>query len=157
VNDDFEHNKGGETIMPIAMKTLDKIAREKQRDVLYITFRNEDVHAPDMMERPSEFDWQACAMRKQVIRFLEDNGIAYTPCFSPQPTNGVLILASPYYGEIYIDLASDPANPKFRKLEAYLETSDGERRYPEVTFWQYGLDIAMENTEHDEPGFWDNM
>jgi len=83
------------------LDTIDKIARDKQRDVLYITFHNEKTEFSD------EFDWKCDVQRQKVISFLKNNNISYRACFPPQPIGGMLILASPYKGEVYVDVEYD--------------------------------------------------
>jgi len=146
--------------MPRVVKTLDQIARAKQRDVLYITFHQqpESESTADIDEQDdTPFDWEGCANRKAVISFLDAQNIPYQVCFDPQPTSGVVILAMPYEGQIYIDFPYDESDTQCKKLESYLENTDGTTKLPGVHFWLYPLDIAMENAEHDEPGFWENM
>ena len=141
------------------LKEIDKIAREKQRDVLFVTFNEQGMTASQYDSSNDElpFDWEARIERKELINFLEADHIPHRCCFPAQPTNGTLILVSPYEGELYIDIPYDDSDPLYRKLEEYLENPDGSMKIPDVNFWLYPLDMAMENAEHDEPGFWDNM
>jgi len=146
--------------MSRVLQTLDQIARKKQRDVMYITFHkkpeSESANAIDS-EEFSSFDWQGCASRKEAISFLEEHQIPYQMCFDAQPTGGVLVLAMPYKGQIYIDMPYDQTDELCNKLEGYLENQDGSPKLPDVYLWLYPLEMAMKNAEHDEPGFWDNM
>ncbi|WP_202977570.1 hypothetical protein, partial [Enterococcus faecium] len=60
--------------MPQLIDYIDKIARDKNRDVLYLLFK------PQQGEDPLFFDDEACKRRKQVIKWLEKNNISYYPC-----------------------------------------------------------------------------
>jgi hypothetical protein len=46
--------------MPQLIDPIDRIARRKQRDVLFVTFHEGDHYA-------SGFDWENCAVRQEVI------------------------------------------------------------------------------------------
>jgi len=154
-------NKKRRKNMPRVMKTVDQIARDKQRDVLYITFKKEapePEYDDDMiLDGHAVFDWKDNANRKQVVSFLDKHQIPYQMCFDPQPIGGMLILAMPYEGQLYIDMPYDKTNAQCKILETYLENPDGSTKLTDVYFWLYRLESAMKNAEHDEPGFWDNM
>ena len=145
--------------MPVVLKTVDQISREKQRDVLFLTFKEQENPPSQCDSATGElpFDLGNCNERKEVIGFLEANKIPYRRCFPAQPTDGSLILASPYEGELYIDIPYDDSDPLYKKLEEHLENPDGSVKISGVYFWLYPLDLAMENAEHDEPGFWEDM
>jgi len=143
--------------MPQALQTLDQIARAKQRDVMCVTFHQTGKQLSYGEMNAEVFDWQTSMIRKEVIRFLENHNISYQQCFPPQPTNGTVILASPYMGEIYIDIPYDQSEARCKLLDAYLENPDGTMKLPNVGFWLYPLEQAMKNAEQDEPGYWDNM
>ena len=144
--------------MTVAVKTLDQISREKQRDVLYLTFEDQSAAKSENAEQLDEaFNWEDCATRKKIIQFMDKNQIPYQMCFMAQPTNGTLMLSMPYRGELYIDIPYDESNPCYKKLESFLENPDGSMKLPNVKFWYYPLEEAMKNAEHDEPGFWDNL
>ncbi|WP_038250923.1 hypothetical protein [Ghiorsea bivora] len=137
--------------MPMILDTIDKISRDKQRDVLYITFHDAEADWEDV------FDWEQDERRKRVISFLESHGISYRMCFPPQPTNGMVVISGRYKGEIYVDVEFDDANETYKLLNNYLEDECGKPRIHNVLFWYYKLELAMKNAKHDEPGYWDNM
>ena len=60
--------------MPMVIDSIDFIARQKKRDVLYVTFMpmNEAGYFDD-----EAFDWENCDTRKRVIDWLEVNKIGY--------------------------------------------------------------------------------
>jgi len=136
--------------MPVALKTLDEIAREKQQDVFFVSFHT-PIDAPDLYD-DADFDWENSSSRKEAIRFLNDAGVAYEHCFPPQPGN-VLILVMPYKGGIFIDIPLDPESPVYQRVLGYFKDHYDQS----VIIWPYSLNQAMQNAEHDEPGFWDDM
>jgi hypothetical protein len=140
--------------MPQAIDHIDAIARKLQRDVLFVVF-----HSPrkamteggsDEREAGSRIDWKNCAVRKQLIEWLEIRNIGWRPCGHFADTNTLLA----YRGQIYIDLCYDPLDPGYSALAQYLELPDGSMRFPTATFCMLELQVAMTNAEHDEPGFW---
>jgi len=105
--------------MPQLIDYIDKIARNKNRDVLYLLFK------PQQGEDPLFFDDEACKRRKQVIKWLEKNNIIYYPCMGAAVERASL---DSYRGFLYIDVPYDAANADFKKLSAYLEYPDGSMR-----------------------------
>lgn len=62
--------------MPMIIEPIDKIARQKGRDVLYVSFYQNDDLNVDLLSCP-DFDWQNCIVRKEVICWLEENNIKW--------------------------------------------------------------------------------
>jgi len=120
---------------------IDAIARQKQRDVLYVVFCPEQDGSA----------WQRLPVRQQIIEWLTAHGIGWQPC-GPIADERVMV---GYRGQLYIDLPNDKALPAYQALEAFLENPDGSMRLPQAVFYCLPLDRAMENAAHDEPGFWD--
>jgi hypothetical protein len=60
-----------------------------------------------------------------------------------------------YAGEIFIDVAFDEADGRYRKVQAFLEYPDCTSHFDDVRFYVISLELARENAHHDEPGFWD--
>lgn len=144
--------------MPMLIEHIDAIARKKGRGVLFVSFEPE---MPDSSksEIDGNFlpwldqDWDNHSVRKKVIKWLDKSGIEWQPCgHFAKP--GVML---PYMGRIYIDVPYDATLPEYRKLEAFLENSDGSMRLPGMNFYYCPLEVAMKNAEHDEPGFWDKF
>jgi len=134
---------------------IDKIARDKKRDVVFAVFHADmgDTSAISNLLSAiatQDLDWQDLTIRKQLIEMLDAEGIDWQPCGSIANEN----MMCGYYGQIYIDTPLAPSDPNYQKVLAYLETSDGKMRYPNVTFCVLQLSTAMENAHHDEPGFW---
>ena len=65
--------------MPAVIDYIDKIAREKQRDVLYVIFFSEKTtRLSDDDYRP--FLYKECAIRQTLLEWFERNGITVYPC-----------------------------------------------------------------------------
>jgi hypothetical protein len=61
--------------MPMLIDYIDKIARREQRGVLFICF-----FPPERIEQSDEtFDWEHSENRKDVIRWLDEKQIKWTP------------------------------------------------------------------------------
>ena len=144
--------------MPMLIEYIDAIARKKKRDVLSVAFDPEET--PDSHKhgdtdydqlRWLEQDWENHSIRKQIILWLDENGISWQHCGDVANPNCM----PPYMGQIYIDVPYDKNLPEYQKLETYLENPDGSMRLPGVNFYCCPLEMAMKNAEHDEPGFWE--
>ena len=147
--------------MPLLLEHIDAIARQKQRGVLYLEFHplaldpkaGEDLSKQDVWAWKTMPDsaWKALPVRQQIIDWLNARGIGWQACGHFADVG----LMMGYRGQLYIDLPYDKSLPAFQALQVFLENSDGTMRYPEVFLIYCSLDKAMENTAHDEPGFWD--
>lgn len=139
--------------MPVRIEHIDAIARQKQRDVLYVVFHTPASGTPDDEEvlGSDDFDWEKLPIRQQVIDWLDAQGICWKRC--GHFANECLMMG--YRGQLYIDLPYDKSLSCFQALEAFLEFPDGSTRFPEATFYYLPLAIAMGNAAHDEPGFWE--
>lgn len=142
--------------MPVLIEHIDAIARKKNRDVLFVTFEPE---SPALQQPEGEDyalfnwlnqDWNSHAIRKQVMEWLDENGIGWQLCGNFANPNVI----TPYMGQIYIDVPYDRNLPEYQKLEVFFENSDGSMRLPGVNFNYCPLEMAMKNAEHDEPDFW---
>jgi hypothetical protein len=129
--------------MPRILKHVDQIAREKNRDVLYVAFDNEIYDG---------YDYKEWVSRTQLILWLENYQIRYIECSHVASENYM----ESYRGEIYIDVPYDENNPTYIQVRDYLENPDGSSRIPGLIFYLLPLEIAMRNKHHDEPGFWEN-
>ncbi len=140
--------------MPMLIEHIDAIARQKQRDVLYLVFHPEvssETDENELVWRSDEVDWKTLPIRQQIIDWLDAQGIAWKCCGHFANKN----LMMGYRGQLYIDLPYYKSLPAYQALEAFLETPDGSMRFPEVTFFCLTLNKAMKNAAHDEPGFWE--
>ena len=134
--------------MPMLIEHIDAIARKKGRDVLFLDFNGEK--GSDPFELFSN-DWKSIPIRQQVIDWLKQNKIGWSYCGHYANENMMM----PYQGKIYIDVPFDLNDPVYQKLADYLETPEGEMKLAGVTFCYLPLAKAMENSHHDEPGFWE--
>jgi hypothetical protein len=60
-----------------------------------------------------------------------------------------------YAGQIYIDVPYDTNDCVYQAVQQFLEYPDATMRFEDVKFWIVTLELAMKNSHHDEPGFWD--
>ena len=91
--------------MPKLLKHIDAIAREKNRDVLFLHFENYQ-----------EYD---------------DGG---------DPIRSI----DTYAGDVFIDLAMDENDQRYRELSEYLEDDEGNMMLDGVLFFVLSLEIALE-------------
>lgn len=115
--------------MPQLLQHIDAIAREKNRDVLFLHFENfEESEAGDD------------PIRSIVLAWLEDHEIAYQPCMGLEQEGFI----DTYAGDIYIDLPLDETDPNYQKLSEYLEDDEGNMMLDGVLFFVLSLDTALE-------------
>jgi hypothetical protein len=133
--------------MPQLIQHIDQIAREKQRAVLFLLFKKPDSDPGD----DEDFDYQHCAVRKEVQAWLSANGMAFCNCAGFASEDCMM----PYQGQLYIDVPFDENDPQYHKLVGYLENPDGSMKLPGVLFCYLPLEKALDNAHHDEPGFWE--
>lgn len=130
--------------MPALIEHIDAIARQKGRAALYLEF-----HPQAAAERHA-YHHEEDPMRAQVLAWLDANGVPWRPC---GPLANPSVMAS-WRGQVYLDLPWDETLPAYRVLRDYLELPDGSMRHAGVRFYAMPLELAMENAEHDEPGYW---
>jgi hypothetical protein len=135
--------------MPQVIEHIDKIAREKQRNVLYLTFTDTENKKED--ELFQIVDYENHPARNTIIAWLERHKVPYDECAGIASENMMV----EYMGQLYIDVPYELNNPDYQKLQHFLEDENGEVRFDGVAFWVLSLELAMKNAHHDEPGFWD--
>jgi hypothetical protein len=139
--------------MPRFVKTIDQIARETQRDVLWIRFL--DFHHRDgrVDGPPDKSEWDT-PVRRRVLEVLEANGIAWMPCL-PWLDDGWL--AYSYEGDVYVNVPRADDNLDFQKLSALLEKDQqGTPAVDGAWLCAFALDGAMRYAYRDEPSWNDN-
>lgn len=139
--------------MPMLIEHIDAIARQKQRGVLFLEFnssRSRDSFA-EIVLGDQRCDWRSLPSRLKIVSWLEEQNVLWKPCGAFADTN----VMTSYRGQIYIDIPFEPSSDEYKSLEAFLEFPDGKCRFDDVTFFYLPLEKAMENSAHDEPGFWD--
>jgi hypothetical protein len=128
--------------MPLVIDHIDKIARVKKRDVLFVTFTGAS-DAPHT-------DWRDMQPRTDLIQWFQDNDIEVTPCAGMANVDSI----ASYEGMLYIDLPADESSLQYKLLCEHLENADGTMRHKEIFFYLLPLEAAMKNAHHDQPGFW---
>lgn len=140
--------------MPLLIQYIDAIARQKNRDVLFIEFTDEQqftINDDDAEFSYSSINWRELPIRQEIINWLDGKRIPWTPCGHVADTSIMLS----YQGQIYVDVPYDEGLTEYRQLSAYLENTDGSMRFKNAKFCYLPLDVAMKNSEHDEPRFWE--
>lgn len=115
--------------MPQLIQHIDAIAREKNRDVLFLHFENfiEDQDLDDNV-------------RDSILAWLDHHGIAYSPCMGLEDDS----LVDSYLGDIYIDLAYDETDSTYQVLKNHLEDEEGNMKVEGVLFFVLSLEVALE-------------
>lgn len=131
--------------MPELIEHIDAIARKKQRAVLYLEFH------PKPYREWRNYSWQDDAVRKEILAWLGANGVPWQQCGSFADPR----VMAPYLGQVYLDVPYDESLLDYRVLRDYLEDPDGNMRHQGVRFYAMSLEFAMQNAEHDEPGYWE--
>jgi hypothetical protein len=124
--------------VPQILRTLDEIAREKQRDVLCVMFFDPRQGYPENLSPAKR------KLRSALIQFLDDHSISWSECFDPGSDN---LMFHSYCGSLYLDVPYDLADPGYRLVADYLETPDGKPRYEDMHFGLRTLDAAIKNAE----------
>lgn len=137
--------------MPLLIKHIDQIAREKQRDVLYLEFAPKPSEEDMWGDNNGRYSFERDLVRKQVLDDLTNMGVSWVFCDGFASEN---YMAS-YRGQVYLDVPFDKDLPLYQTLENYLEHPDGRMRFDTVQFYVVPLQAAMKNAHHDEPGFWE--
>ncbi|HCL58867.1 MAG TPA: hypothetical protein DHW80_03635 [Acinetobacter sp.] len=135
--------------MPQHMQHIDAIAREKDRDVLFVHFENYEHENADA---------DSYHLRQNLIEWLKQRQINFAPCMGiEQP--GVI---ESYSGDLYIDVPFDEAHPIYQMVSEHLEDAEGEMKIPGVLFFVLSLETALEieadreeflSLNHDEDEF----
>jgi hypothetical protein len=115
--------------MPLLVQHIDAIAREKNRDVLFLHFENyiEDQELEDNA-------------RDRVLAWLDKHQIAYTPCMGIENENVI----SSYLGDVYLEVAFDEEDPNYQILHDHLEDEEGNMKIEGVFFYVLLLETALE-------------
>jgi hypothetical protein len=136
--------------MPQLINSIDKIARDKKRGVLFLEF-HPDIKFLEDEGLSSRYVYQNDVTRQLVIDKLDELGVSWCPCAQLARNN----LMMSYRGQIYLDLPYDAELPLYRQVEEFLEDTEGKMRFDTVRFYYLPLEIAMQNAYQDEPGYWE--
>lgn len=137
--------------MPLLIEHIDAIARQKQRDVLFLEFADPQSQSQGTGEPSSSWSWKSSPDRQSIIDWLKCNQIAWQRCGDLMDETTM----SSYAGQIYLDVPFNDTDPVYQKIIRYLENPDGSSRVAGVKVFVLRLAVAMTNVHHDEPGFWD--
>ena len=135
------------------IRHIDAIARQKQRDALYVSFKRATT-ASEISERTlglDEMEQKFPLIRQNIINWLDAQGICWESCGEFSDVNWM----RRYLGDLYVDIAYDTVLPAFQALQAFLECPDGRMRFSDANLMCCSLEHAMQNAAHDEPGFWE--
>jgi hypothetical protein len=130
--------------MPQLIEYLDKIARDKQRDVLCLSFLDSSMEIDELLD----MNFEQYKPFVEMSAWLDANGIKWQSC--------ALQSGIASSGRIYVDVPFDESDPLYQKLASYLENPDGSMKLEGLKFFYMSLAQAMEFAEQDEPGYWDN-
>jgi hypothetical protein len=138
--------------MPALVEHIDAIARQQNRDVLFVVFHATGCGPQDAEQtlESGSVDWETLPIRQQIIDWLDEMGMGWRRC--GHFANESLMMG--YRGQIYIDVPFNRQLPTYQRLESYFEFPDGTMRYSNATFCCCQLHVAMENIAHDAPDFW---
>lgn len=126
---------------------IDEIARQRDRDVLYLEFH------PTDRTRARHYDFRLDPTRAAIITWLEAHGVGWGPC----GPFAVVHRIEGYRGQIYLDTPFDEQLASYRELRSFLEHDDGSAKHLGLRFMVMSLEYAMENAAHDAPGFWEQF
>ena len=118
-----------EQILSQLLKHIDAIAREKNRDVLFVHF-DHYIHP----------DRNADSVRQMLIGWLEQQGIAYMLCLGLDQT----VHSEIYLGGLYLDVPFDLHHKTYQKLRGYLEDEQGNMKIEGIQFFVLSLGLALE-------------
>ena len=140
--------------MILNIEHIDAIARKKKGDAIYLEFTEcVSVSQAGKSKAHLAYDWKSHPGRTMIISWLNTEQIYWKPC-APFAVLGTL---PRYSGQIYIDLPVNEDDPSFKRLQTFLEHSDGTPKFSGVNFNYLAYDDALQNAAHDDPGFWDKQ
>jgi hypothetical protein len=134
--------RGCMSFIPKFIESIDAIALQAQRDVLYVKFS----FPFDGTEPPAEHEykrlryWQTLPGREACIAWLDEHCIDYKLCydFLPESDAGAQV---PYC--IYIDLVFDKSGPLVQALMGFLTYPDGSMKFADATLCHLSLERAI--------------
>jgi len=103
--------------MPYLIEHIDAIARQKQRDVLFVEFHPQDTD-DDAPFSYLNYDYEHDARRQAFLDWLDEHSIGWNPSAPIADECGF----ESYLGQVYIDFPTDEDNhPIYCQLRNYLE------------------------------------
>lgn len=132
----------------IYLDHIDKIARNLQRDVLYFTFHNTELNI--MFQN---YSYELDKNRDKIVKWLNENSIRWTMCAEMANED---FINFQYFGQIFIDVEINAEDVQFKKILEHFELNNKMKdEFFPAKLWILSLDLAMENSHHDKPGFWE--
>lgn len=125
--------------MAVAIKTIDKIAREKNEAVLILDF---GLKMGD--------DYIKCKHRDETIQWLKDNNIRYE-CVLPFTTK--MLFLGGYFGHLYLDIPLDEDNELFKLVDSHFCNDDTTAKIAGVDLGYIPLEQAMQIAEQDDASY----
>lgn len=140
--------------MPMIIKNIDEIARQKQCDVAFLSFKDllaliqkQSKHEQNQRFVFGMVDWINHPSRIQIIRLLRKNDIPWYPCAGLSNSG---FISGGYQGQIYLDVPydahkpEDQQHPMFKKCLSFLEDNAGQVKWEGVKFYGLTLNRAIE-------------
>jgi hypothetical protein len=130
------------------LRTIEQIARDKQRDVVYVTFSgyNGDWRHPVPYWVSKEHP------RHKITEWLIHNDVDWEDCHEFHIPEA----HETYHGHFYIDIIHDKNDPTFQKLVSFLEDENGKVK-PEfgegTKFCLLPISVVLINNFYDELGY----
>ena len=124
--------------MPQLILSIDEIARQKQRDVIYVEFRK---------RKPGgRLDYRLSPPRNAMLDLFTANEIPFFECGGIGNDADI----ESYQGQIYVDVAFDESTPLFKTVVRLLTLAKtlGESEKPHLYLLK--LSTAMKNAHLDE-------
>ncbi|UEM07119.1 hypothetical protein JL101_029415 (plasmid) [Skermanella rosea] len=119
--------------MPQIIQHIDRIARQKQRDVLMIVFGIDDNINEEFIDYYETDIWSS------ITAWLDEQKFLWVPCAGFALENSMDSCS----GQIYVDIPYDEQNADYRKLKEYFEKPDGTMRMLGVSLRYLPLSVAM--------------
>jgi hypothetical protein len=117
--------------MPQLLNHIDKICRDKKRDVLFLRFDD-----PLGGKFPT-------ATRKKIVSWLSENAIPYQDCVGYFSNSGYMSADE----SIYLDIPYDLDNALYQKVADYLEDTDCVIKHKGVEFLRLTYESAYKIAE----------
>jgi len=101
--------------MPQLIEHIDAIARQKQRDVLFIRFSDSVDQGGEIGSTTSYRDWESSAVRLAVIEWIDKERIRWCRCGDVAATHSM----GHYDRQIYIDVPVNETNSVYQRALGY--------------------------------------
>ncbi len=120
--------------MPQLIRAIDEIAREKQRDVIFVQFHN---FATGFVG-----DYRKNSSRGVIIKWLDENDIWHCPCGGFDSGS----IVDGYGGELYVDVTIDHNDSSFIRLLDLFSDEEGGQIFDDAWLFYFPLAVALVNS-----------